>query len=546
MEVLERSLSLAIAQINPTVGAITRNSRLIIDQIATAQQQKNELIIFPEMAVPGYPPQDLLFINEFISRNEEAIHEIAEFAKDIAAVVGFIDKNPVTGELFNAVAFINEGEIKSVHHKSLLPTYDIFDETRYFQAAKQRQVVPFSKGDIGLLICEDLWDSTYDIKVSQELVRKGARFLITINASPFYLGKPKERELLLSSKSKALGVPIVYVNMVGGQDEIVFDGRSMIVDKKGRTVFECPPFQECLETYELNVHTGEGIPIPKRKRTKEQEIIDALTLNLRDYDQKLGCFSKLMVALSGGIDSAFTAVVAKLAVGSERVLGVFMPTKFSSQQSLEYSEQLAHNLGIEFKVISIEEIRKFSLEILENNIGKSEPSVAEENIQARLRALVLMHLSNKFNYLLLSTGNKSEIAVGYCTLYGDTSGGKNVPGDLYKTELIKVCEYINREKELIPFGIIDRSPTAELKDNQFDTDSLPSYDKLDPILSEFIENNKSVSELVNEGWDPELIKEIGLMIRNNEFKRRQLVHTIKISKKAFGIGRRMPIVNKFI
>ncbi|MFX1511653.1 MAG: NAD+ synthase [Promethearchaeota archaeon] len=546
MERFENFLSLAIAQINPTVGAITNNCKIILENINAAQKEDIDLIIFPEMALPGYPPQDLLFIKEFIEKNKTVIYEIAEAAEDIAAIVGFVDKDPIKDYLFNAAAFINEGKVQSIHHKSLLPTYDIFDETRYFQPAKGRHVIPFSKGDFGLLICEDLWDSIYEIKVSQELVRKGAQFLISINASPFYLGKPKERETLLCTKAETLGVPIIYVNMVGGQDEIVFDGRSMIVDKQGQIIFECPPFKECLEKYKLNIQSGEGTPIFREKRAKEQEIIDALTVNLRDYDQKLGCFNKLMVGLSGGIDSAFTATIATMAVGSDRVLGVFMPTKFSSQQSLRDSERLAQNLEIEFKAISIEKMRQLSLEILENNIGKTEPNVAEENIQARLRALVLMHLSNKFGHLLLSTGNKSEIAVGYCTLYGDTSGGKNIPGDLYKTELIEVCKYINREKEIIPWSIINRPPTAELKDNQLDTDSLPPYEELDPILHKFIENNQSVSALIEDGWDPELVKKIGFMLRNNEFKRRQLVHTIKISKKAFGIGRRMPIVNKFI
>ncbi|MFX0126193.1 MAG: NAD+ synthase [Candidatus Hodarchaeota archaeon] len=546
MESSEESLILGIAQVNPTVGGITNNCKIIQDKIAMAQQKKVDLIIFPEMVVPGYPPQDLLFIKEFIKRNIDSIHEIAETTENIAAIVGFVDRNLATDNLFNAAAFINDGKIHTIHHKSLLPTYDIFDETRYFQPAKQRQIASFSKGDFGILICEDLWDSTYDVKVSQELVEKGAQFLITINASPFYLGKPKEREKLLCNKARVLNVPIVYVNMVGGQDEIVFDGRSMIVDKTGQIIFRCTPFKECLDTYELAFQTRESIPVQIKERTKEQEVIDALTLNLRDYDQKLGCFNKLMVGLSGGIDSAFTATIASLAVGAERVLGVFMPTKFSSKQSLKDSEELAHNLGIEFKVISIEEMRKFSLKVLEDNIGDTEPNVAEENIQARLRALVLMHLSNKFDHLLLSTGNKSEIAVGYCTLYGDTSGGKNVPGDLYKTELIEISKYINQKKEIIPWNIIERPPTAELKDNQLDTDTLPPYEILDPILREFIENNNSIQTLIDEGWNPKLVKKIGYMVRNNEFKRRQLVHTIKISKKAFGIGRRIPIINKFI
>ncbi len=541
---------IALAQINPVVGDIEGNKAKIIDFLARAEEAGAELVVFPEMCVPGYPPEDLLYYRDFLEKNREALEEIAEKTGDAVVVLGFVDfdlerpKRRGKHVVWNSAAVLKEGRVLDVVHKTLLPTYDVFDEERYFSPG--REVSPVDAGfSLGVEICEDLWDESYQRKVTEELVSKGAELIVNISASPFYIGKGNVREELITSQARRHSIPVVYLNTVGGQDELVFDGRSMAADARGKIVARAPEFKEGLTLFSIDLESGEGEEVSPPPHSKEKEIFDALVLNLRDYFQKTGVFEKAVIGLSGGVDSAFTAAVASAALGPGNVVGVSMPSRFSSQHSRDDARQLAENLGIDVLTIPIEPIHEASLSTLHSVLGEQEAGVAEENIQARIRGNVLMYLSNKFGWLLVSTGNKSEIATGYCTLYGDTAGGKNVPGDLYKTELYEVCRWLNRDGEVIPENVLKKPPSAELRHDQKDSDSLPDYELLDEILFRLLEEHKSREEIVDDGFPEKVVERVADLVHRSEFKRRQLVHTIKVTPRAFGMGRRMPIVNRY-
>ena len=539
-------MKLGIAQINPKVGDIEGNTKKIIEYIQEGRQKGLDVVIFPEQSIVGYPVQDLIFVSGFVEKNLKALKKIMVECTDIIAVVGFIDKDG-KDKFYNAAAILEGGKIQNIVYKQLLPTYDVFDEARYFSEGDESDLyIVLDKIEAGIIVCEDLWDERYNKKVVSRLAEKGAKLILSVNASPYYKGKQDIRENLALNKVTEFKIPIIYVNMIGGQDEITFDGYSFAMNVDGTIAFRAPPFIEGLFPIELNDDASIKQADVASKLPIEEEIFKALSLNLRDYFKKIGAFNKILLGLSGGIDSAFTATVAADAVGADKVVCIYLPTRFNSDESYQYSKKLCDNLGCELIVFPINEIFEKFEEEINKKIKDNEFSVADENLQARIRSNILMYYSNKFGYLLVSTGNKSEISTGYCTLYGDTSGGKNIPGDLFKMELFKICKnYINKEREVIPKFIIDRPPTAELRENQKDEDSLPPYSVLDKILEPLIEEQKSIEDVVAMGFDEALVRKIQRLVKIAEFKRAQLVQTIKITKKSFGIGRRIPIINGF-
>jgi len=518
-------MNIGIAQINPIVGNIEKNKEKILSYL-----DKTDLVVFPELALTGYPPKDLLVKNKFIETNLKALNEIASHCKKYA-IIGFVDK--IEDKLYNAAALIHDGKIIHIEHKKSLPNYDVFDEKRYFTPGEKSNIVEIFGKKIGINICEDIWID----KVCQDQCNQGAELIINISASPFNHGKYKLRETILSEKAKKHNVPVVYVNLVGGQDDLVFDGKSYVFSKEGKIVFQANSFEESFKI--INDFEKE---IEFNKDFEEEEIKKALVLGLKDYVHKNG-FSKVVLGLSGGIDSALTCALAVEALGKENVIGISMPSKFSSSGSVDDSEKLANNLGIEFDVISIKNIFDSYIESLNKQFQNTQFNVAEENIQARIRGNLLMALSNKFGYLVLATGNKSETSVGYATLYGDMSGGLSVISDVFKTKVYAICKHINKEKEIIPNEIITKEPSAELREDQKDSDSLPEYNILDPILKSYIENDKGFDEIVYNGYDKEIVRKIINLVDRNEYKRQQAATGIRITHRAFGTGRRMPITN---
>lgn len=540
-------MKIGLAQIDPKVGDIKGNTRKILDYIDKAKKAEVDVLLFPEQAITGYPVLDLLFVSGLVDQNLQALDIIKDKAADMTIVIGFIDKHERSqGKYYNAAAILENKRVVKVMHKQLLPTYDVFDESRYFCPGEPNEPITIQGMQAGVIICEDLWDKDYARKVVAPLAARGARIILSINASPYYKGKIELRENVAREKARESGVPIVYVNMVGGQDEITFDGSSFAMNRDGTVAFRAPPFQEGL--FVVDVPAGGNLPAQQVAPLLPQpeELFKALALNLKDYFQKSGVFKKIVVGLSGGIDSSFTTVVAARAVGPDKVTCLYLPTRFNSDQSYEGAKTLCKNLGVEFAVFPIEQI----FAQFEADFAKAIPNntfdIADENVQARIRGIVLMYYSNKFNYLLVSTGNKSEIAVGFCTLYGDTCGGKNVPGDLFKTELYTICkEYINKDAEIIPAHVLERPPSPELRKDQKTSDSIPEYPVLDKIIEPMVEGQKSIDDLITMGFDAALVNRVARLVKNAEFKRAQLVQTIKVSPKAFGIGRRMPITNGF-
>ena len=555
-------MQIALAQVNPVVGDIGGNCRRAVEFIDRAKKQGAQLVVFPELSIIGYPPKDLLLKPRFIEDNLRGVEFIAEHVRGIDAVVGYAERNqdPVGRPLHNAVALLRDGKIVSRHFKTLLPTYDVFDESRYFEPGplnEQENLVRLGGVMGGLSICEDLWNDErliarrlYHRNPIADLHRAGAEIMIKTSASPFVVGKHEFRLNLFGSQAREYAQPLVYVNQVGGNDELVFDGNSVVFDARGNVIAQAKEFEEDLLIVDVTIGTQaaqEG-SLGRIERPSEgiESIYKALILGLRDYVRKCG-FKTVVVGLSGGIDSALTAVLAVAALGKEKVVGVAMPSRFSSDHSVNDAAALAKNLGIEFEVIAIERVHEAYEQTLSGVFAGKSPDVTEENLQARIRGAILMAMSNKFNHLLLTTGNKSEIAVGYCTLYGDMCGGLAVISDVPKTMVWELSRWINRQagKELIPQSSIEKVPSAELRPNQTDQDSLPAYEVLDGILFRYVEEEKGAADIVAEGFDRDTVMRVIRLIDRSEYKRRQMAPGIKVTSRAFGFGRRMPIAQNY-
>ncbi len=548
-------MKITLAQLNPFIGDITGNLEKIIMTLNKCSKDTPDLVIFPELLLVGYPPRDLLEKKWFIKNTQKAIGKLTKISTQYPNT-GIIFGAPrstkkKTGRgLYNTAFLVYEGKIIQAQNKSLLPTYDVFDEARYFDPASSTSVITFKNEILGISICEDVWNDPalwpkryYPFDPIKKLVEKGATLLINISASPFHVGKEEIRYRIFRNHSKKYKIPFIFVNQVGGNDELIFDGRSIYFDRTSEPISIFPSFKEHFQT--INTKILER-PVHYQPQDHIESVYDALILGIRDYVRKCG-FSKVVLGLSGGIDSAVVCCLASASIGSENVLGLAMPSLYSSKGSIDDSKKLANNLGISFQIISItpiyESYRKSLLKALEMT---QEINVTLENIQARIRGNILMAISNKYGYLVLSTGNKSELAVGYCTLYGDMSGGLAVISDVPKTMVYKLANYINMKSEIIPKKIIEKPPSAELKPNQKDTDSLPPYEILDHILQLYVDEGYSIKDIFNlKYYDKNIIKWIVNAVNKNEYKRRQAAPGLKVTPKAFGLGRRMPIAAKF-
>ena len=549
-------MKIALAQINYHVANFESNTQKIIEAIDQAKDQKADLVVFSELAVCGYPPYDFLERKEFVENCERSIEKIKMHCTGVAAIVGSPSINPETKgkNLFNSAFFLADGEVKAVTHKTLLPNYDVFDEYRYFEPNSKFEVIEYQGKKIAVTVCEDLWDEQpvansfarsklYTKSPMEELITLGPDMVINIAASPFSYSQVEIRRQIVQKKAGKYGVPFVYVNQVGANTDLVFDGNSMVVNSKGEVVDILKGFSEDMQTVSFEeIETLE--PILHDKPDKIKNIQDALVLGVKDYFAKMG-FSKATLGLSGGIDSAVTVVIAVMALGAENVRVLLLPSKYSSDHSIKDAVDLAENLGIRYDIVPIKEIVSAFDDSLEPLFKGLDPDVAEENIQARIRGTLLMALSNKFGHILLNTSNKSEAAVGYGTLYGDMNGGLSVLGDVYKTDVFKLARYINRDKEIIPENTIVKPPSAELRPDQKDSDSLPDYDVLDEVLYRYIELVNSPDEIIAEGFDESVVKRAVRLVNMNEYKRYQTPPIIRVSSKAFGIGRRMPLVAKY-
>lgn len=551
-------MRIALAQTNPTIGDIPHNCRKVVDFAQRARREGAQVVVFPELTITGYPPKDLLLKSQFIDDNLRALQIVATHVKGIDAVVGYADRNPdpVGRPLRNSVALLRDGRIVSKHFKTLLPTYDVFDESRYFEPGpvdERCNLVQIGQTTAGLTICEDLWNDErmigrrlYHQNPLTKLQSSGAEVLVNTSASPFVVAKHDFRIRLFASQVQQLGVPLIYVNQVGGNDELVFDGNSVVMDASGKVVAQARDFEEDMLVVDLdadgNVQPGR---IEKHSRDVES-IYKALVLGLRDYVRKCG-FKKVVLGLSGGIDSALVCALAAAALGPENVTGVAMPSRFSSEHSIADAKQLAANLGVHFQIVPIESAHMAYEHMLAGAFAGMKADLTEENLQARIRGAILMAFSNKFGSLLLTTGNKSEIATGYCTLYGDMCGGLAVISDVPKMVVYQLSEFINKKagRDLIPRNSITKAPSAELRPNQTDQDSLPPYDVLDAILFRYVEEEKGAPEIIAEGFDPATVMRVIRLIDLSEYKRRQAAPGIKVTSRAFGFGRRMPIAQNY-
>ncbi|HVM91505.1 MAG TPA: NAD+ synthase [Terriglobales bacterium] len=545
-------MKIALGQINPTVGDFSGNSAKIVQFARRAQSAGASLILFPELAVCGYPPRDLVERPWFVERNRTAVEQIAAQTSGIAVICGMV--TPAEAEsgksVMNSAALLREGRIDFIQSKMLLPTYDVFDEMRNFAPARSQKLFSFCGKQMALTICEDAWNDKqfwskrlYLVDPVEELVRAGGDFVLNISASPFWLGKREFRHDMLASIARNQKVPVAMVNQVGGNDSLVFDGSSLVIAPDGHVIAQGKSFEEDLILFDSAALTGE---IHAEHPGEEASAYAALVLGTRDYVQKCG-FRRAIVGLSGGIDSALTACIAADALGAENVIGVGMPGPYSSPGSISDARSLAANLGIRFEILSINKIYDSARQTLAPVFADKPEDVTEENIQSRARGLILMSLSNKFGALVLSTGNKSELAVGYCTLYGDMVGGLAVISDVPKTLVYRIAEYINssRKRQVIPQATIDKAPSAELRADQKDSDSLPPYDVLDTIVEEYVEDSRTAEQISeSHNYDPGLVKRVIRMIILSEYKRQQAAPGIKITAKAFGYGRRFPIAAK--
>jgi NAD+ synthase (glutamine-hydrolysing) len=546
------NMKITIAQLNFHIGNFEGNLAKMLAAVETAKAEKSDIVVFGELAVCGYPPRDFLEFEDFILRCENTVAELCKVAHGIAIAVGSPTKNPVIEgkDLFNSAYFLVEGEIHHIAHKALLPTYDIFDEYRYFEPAKDFKVVEFKGQKIALTVCEDIWNignenPLYTICPMDEMMSQQPDFILNLSASPFSHKQAEERLRVVRANVHRYGIPMFYVNHVGAQTELIFDGGSVVMSANEEVYEELPYFEEAIKTYDLaKVISGEG-KIGEQPKDKMRLIHDALITGVKDYFGKLG-FKKAILGLSGGIDSAVTLVVAARALGAENVRVVLMPSQFSSDHSVDDARILAENLGVQYDIIPIKPIYESFMETLQPQFDGLPFNITEENLQARSRGMILMAMSNKFGNIVLNTSNKSEAAVGYGTLYGDMCGGLSVIADLYKMEVFALARYMNKDGEIIPINTIVKPPSAELRPNQKDSDSLPDYEILDAILFQYIEKRKGPKELVAMGFEEALVKKTLRMVNINEFKRYQTAPTLRVSPKAFGMGRRMPIVAKYL
>ena len=555
-------MKIAIAQLNPIIGDIAHNAKQIIVAAQQAASQNTRLLLTPELSLCGYPPRDLLLYPGFLDSMQQELAAIArQIPPEIAVLVGTVENNLHATEkgqkpLFNSMALLEGGKIKQIFHKRLLPTYDVFDEHRYFAPGYQSNCFTLDQIKIGVTICEDLWNDeqfwgkrSYEINPIADLAELEVDIIVNLSASPYSVGKQKLREKILHHAASRYQIPILYANQVGANDDLIFDGHSVIFNSQGGIVVRARGFESDLIVVELDREKN-FVPVVYQKRraieeTEEEEIFAALVLGVKDYARKCG-FSKVILGLSGGIDSSLVAAIAAEAMGTDNVLGVLMPSPYSSAHSITDAVALVENLGIKSQQIAIGEAMKAYDNLLEPLFAGTEFGVAEENIQSRIRGNLLMAIANKFGYLLLSTGNKSEMAVGYCTLYGDMNGGLAVIADVPKTRVFALCRWLNRHQEVIPTNVINKPPSAELKPGQLDQDSLPAYEILDDILERIINRHQAEVEIIASGHEPEVVKKVMKLVARAEFKRRQAPPGLKITDRAFGTGWRMPIASKWL
>ena len=562
----KKTIRIAGAQKSFPVGAIQKNKQTILDCFEAAEEKEADILIFPELALTGYPPEDLLLRESFVGKNFAVLEELAEFSSSTSGVVGFVDRNlddnhtdKQKRDIANAAAIIQNGDVKGIYHKCFLPNYSVFDEARYFAKGNNPgNVFWYEDVGIGISICEDIW---IEDGPSSQQVENGASLIININASPYDQNKTDLRKELVVNQAKKLGVPIIYLNMVGGQDELVFDGGSFVVDGKGEIIYQAQQFEEELFYIDLDLEVKEqpkgsileirqkvselDLPQSAQLLSKNESLYAALKLGLFDYVSKNN-FEKVLVGLSGGIDSALTATIAVDSLGSDNVVGVALPSKYNTEESLVDARLLAENLDIEFKVIEIEEIVNIFRNTLKESVNDELGQTTDENIQSRVRGNILMALSNQTGAMVVSTGNKSEMAVGYSTLYGDLAGGFALLKDLYKTEVYNLANFRNSISSVIPQNTIDKEPSAELRPDQFDKDSLPEYELLDEILRMYIEEDSSSEKIISTGIDESIVYDVLSKVDRNEYKRKQVAPGVKLTEKAFGKDRRMPITNTYI
>jgi NAD+ synthase (glutamine-hydrolysing) len=586
---MARTFRLALAQINPTVGDIPGNTAKILDYLERAREAGADLVAFPELATTGYPPEDLLFKKSFLIDNVGAMAKISAASRGIAVVLGYVNivslerpSEEVGPQVTNAAALCYGGKLVDTYHKIFLPNYGVFDEQRYFQKGSECPVYRIAGVDVGVNICEDIW---YPVGPTTVQCQAGAELVVNINASPFHAGKRAFRENMIAQRALENGLTIAYVNTVGGQDELVFDGSSIICNTAGGLVARGPAFKEWLLITDLEfpdaaakpsrttssaeaaaVGTAKNVTVSEvalnsRAPLAEQpmsdgidgpeEVYRALVMGTGDYLRKSG-FTKALIGLSGGIDSALTATVAVDALGKDNVVGITMPSRYSSEGSISDSKKLAENLGLDLWEVPIEPAHQAFTDMLAERFKGTEANVAEENVQARVRGNVLMTVSNKFGWIVLTTGNKSEMAMGYATLYGDMAGGFAVLKDVPKTTVYELCRWRNRQgrafgtvDDVIPAAIIDKPPSAELRDDQLDADSLPAYEILDPVVEAYVEDDLSYQDMVGQGFDPQVVRQVIAAVDRNEYKRRQAPPGVKITHRAFGKDRRLPIVNRY-
>lgn len=544
-------MRIALAQLDYHIGNFEGNLAKMLAAVESAKNQGADLICFGELAVCGYPPRDFLEFDDFIRQSQESVDALKAVSHGIAIVVGAPTRNPVVAgkDLYNSAYFLSEGEVIGVQHKALLPTYDIFDEYRYFEPATEFKTVSFKGKKIALSVCEDIWNvgnenPLYIISPLDEMVNEGPDFILNLSASPFDYAHAGLRIEIVRANVKRYGIPMFYTNHTGAQTDIIFDGGSIVMSPDGNVFDEMPYFEESLKVYDLD-EVLQGGKTAEQPKNKIALIHDALIIGIRDYFRKLG-FKKAILGLSGGIDSAITAVLAAKALGAENVRVLLMPSQFSSGHSVDDARQLAENLGIAYDIIPIRPMYEAFETALKAQFEGQPFNVTEENIQARVRGTLLMAMSNKFGNILLNTTNKSEMSVGYGTLYGDMCGGLAVLGDVYKTEIYELAHYLNKDGEVIPQNSIVKPPSAELRPGQKDSDSLPPYELLDPLLYQYIECRQGPRELIAMGFDETLVRRVLRMVNINEFKREQAPPVLRVSNKGFGMGRRMPIVGKYL